>query len=232
MAALILSQLPPIKLWFKSANLEFAIQGTLQVTHKIGNPNISSYLTIENVGGRTLKVKTMSIRIYRDNNLIDTYPAQNYFETPTSEFPILLVPFKLLPGEDWGHTVSFLNVFDRATNQLVRNSESALRENIRVKLNARPPNDNNAVIADQVFVDPFVQLFNRLFIWSPGEYRAELLIEADPGLKVFTKSYRFTLFESESQELRSHTEDYRFGGGLSYKVDRHVGLWVPLTPDT
>lgn len=228
--ALLLTQLPPIKHWFKSDNLIISIHSNLQVTHKIGNPNLGTYLTIENTGGRSLQVKDISLSIYRDENLIGQYPARSYFETPTSNIPIMLIPFKLAADESWGHSTMFLNNFDRATNQRVRNSESALRTDIRHKLNLRPENDNNPVVAEQELVDPFIQLFNQLFVWEPGEYRAVLNIRVDRGERTFSSSsYRFTLFESESQELRSHTEDYKFGGGLSYNVDRHIGIFVPLT---
>ncbi|MFK7864818.1 MAG: hypothetical protein AB8B95_11405 [Pseudohongiellaceae bacterium] len=159
-SALVLSQLSPIRLWFKSANLDIVIHSTLQVTHKIGNPNLSTYLTIENVGGRKLLIKSMSISIYRDENLIGTYPARTYFETPTSNIPIIFVPFELGPGESWGHSTSFLNYFDRATGRRVRDAESALRNDIRHKLNLRPENDNSPVVAEAGHVAPFIQLFS------------------------------------------------------------------------
>jgi hypothetical protein len=78
-------------------------------------------------------------------------------------------------------------------------------------------------------VAPFLTLFERLFIWLPGEYVAELSVIAEPGSASFSHRYRFTLYESDSNELRSHIDDYKFGGGLAYNVDRHVGAFVPLS---
>lgn len=77
-------------------------------------------------------------------------------------------------------------------------------------------------------VKPFLDLFERLFVWFPGEYVVELTVNAEPGSASFSKQYRFTLYESNSAELKSHVEDYPYGGGLSYNVDRHAGVFVPL----
>ena len=76
---------------------------------------------------------------------------------------------------------------------------------------------------------PFLTLFETLFVWCPGEYVAALSVVAEPGSASFSTKYRFTLYESDSAELRSHMDDYKFGGGLSYNVDRHIGASVPLS---
>jgi hypothetical protein len=85
------------------------------------------------------------------------------------------------------------------------------------------------VTAEPQLIQPFLDLFDRLFVWLPGEYIIELTVETSPGSASFGRKYRFTLYESDSAELRSHKDDYPFGGGLSYNVDRHVGVFVPIT---
>ncbi|MDO9477962.1 MAG: hypothetical protein Q7L07_14730 [Pseudohongiella sp.] len=228
--AIVLSQLPPIRLWFKAKNLDAEIHGNIQVTHKIGNPNLGAYLTLYNSGGRAIHVRSISMSIYRDRSLIGEYPANMYFETPSSSIPLFFVPFKLEPGEGWAHSITLLNQFERAIDKRVRDCESALRTDIRMKLERRPDDDKNPVVAENHLLEPFYTLFNQLFIWLPGEYKAVLNVKTEVANEVFSKKYKFTLFESESAELRSHVEDYRFGGGLSYKVDRHAGIFVPLAP--
>jgi hypothetical protein len=74
-----------------------------------------------------------------------------------------------------------------------------------------------------------MNLFDKLFIWQPGEYVAELIVEAEPGSASFSRKYRFTLYESDSSELRAHIEDYKFGGGVSYNSDKHASVFVPLS---
>jgi hypothetical protein len=227
--ALVLSQLPPVRLWFRPKRLEVEVHSRIQVTHKVGNPNVGMYVSVRNTGGRELRIRSLQIFLTRDNVSLGSLTAQNYFETPSSQAPVLFVPFTLKPGDTWAHGTNFLNPFDRATEKLYREGESALGADIRTKLRARPEGDEQPVVAEQELVAPFLALFERLFVWQPGEYVAELCVLAEPGSASFRRSYRFTLYESDSIELRSHTEDYKFGGGLSYNVDRHAGTFVPLS---
>jgi hypothetical protein len=159
-----------------------------------------------------------------------TLPAQNYFEAPSSTSSVLFVPFSLKPGETWAHSVSFLNFFDRLTEKQFRENLSALGADIRRKIEVRPPeNEKQAVVAEAELVQPFNALFEKLFVWQPGEYVAELQVDAEPGSASYSKNYRFTLYESDTAELREYTEDYRIGGGLTFNMERHAGVNVPLS---
>lgn len=229
--ALVLSQLPPVVLWFRPRRLEVEVHSRLQVTHKVGNPNVAMFVSVRNNGGRELRVRNVRISVTRDNVPLGSFPAQNYFENPSSQSSVLFVPFALKPGETWAHVTNFLNLFDRATEKLYRESESALSADIRAKLKARPQGDDTPVVAEQGLVNPFMILFERLFVWHPGEYGVELIVDAEPGAASFKTKYRFTLYESDSIVLRSHTDDFKFGGGLSYNVDRHIGVLVPIARD-
>lgn len=228
--ALVLSQLPPVRLWFRPKRLEVEVHSRIQITHKVGNPNVGMFVSVRNTGGRDLRIRSIQLSLSRDNTSLGSLAAQNYFEGPTSQSSVLYVPFWLKPGESWAHGTNFLNLFDRATEKLYRESESALGADIRAKLRVRAKGDDREVLADPQLVAPFLALFERLFIWQPGEYLAELRVDAEPGSASFKRVYRFTLYESDSTELRSHTQDYKFGGGLSYNVDRHIGAFVPLSP--
>lgn len=228
-AAIVLSQLPPVHLLLRPRRLDVEVHSRIQITHKVGNPNVGMVVSIHNTGGRELRIRSFRLGLTRDNKSLLTLPAQNYFETPSSQSSVLFVPFSLKPGDSWAHAVNFLNFFDRSTEKLYRESESALSADIRKKLQARPENDKQPVVAEPELVTPFLKLFEKLFPWQPGEYVAELLVEADPGSASYSKKYRFTLYESDTAELEAHTEDYQFGGGLSYNVDRHVGVFVPLS---
>lgn len=227
--ALALSQLPPVVLWFRPRRLEVEVHSRIQVTHKVGNPNVSMFVSIRNTGGRELRIRSLRIVLTRDNNPLIAFPAQHYFESPSSQSSVLFVPFTLKPGDTWAHGTNFLNFFDRATEKLYRESESKLGADIRKKLDARAEGDHNLVIDEPELVAPFMGLFHQLFIWQPGEYVAKLIVDAEPGSASFSRKYRFTLYESDSAELRTHTDDYKFGGGVSYNIDKHAGVFVPLS---
>ena len=228
LVAIALSQLPPIHLLLRPKRLEVEVHSRIGVTHKVGNPNASIVVSLRNTGGRELRIRGLALDVMRDNKPLLTLPAQNYFELPSSQSSVLFVPFSLKPGDAWAHSVVFLNFFDRLTEKQFREDLSALESDIRRKLAARPEDDKRAVVAEPVLVKPFNTLFNKLFVWLPGEYVVNLTVNAEPGSASFSKKYRFTLYESDTADLRQHAEDYPFGGGLSYNVERHIGLQVPL----
>lgn len=227
--ALALSQLPPLQLLLRPRRLDVEVHSRINLTHKVGNPNAALQVSIGNSGGRQLQIRTLRLNLVRDDDRLVVLPAQNYFETPSSQTSVLFVPFTLKPGEHWSHVVSFLNYFDRKTEKLYRERESALREDIHGKLRALPKGENEMVRAEENLVQPFRDLFERLFIWEPGEYVAELVVEAAPGSATFKKPYRFTIFESDTADLRRQTDDYPYGGGIYFNNERHIGVFVPLT---
>lgn len=228
--AIVLSQLPPIRLWFLPKKLEVEVHSRIQVTHQVGNPNVGMFVSIRNTGGRELRIRSLQITMTRESFSPIVLHAQNYFESPSSQASTLFVPFSLKPSDTWAHGTNFLNLFDRSTEKLYRESESKLSTDIKNKLQTRPEGSKSMVEAEPEFVLPFIQLFNKLFIWQPAEYVAELIVVAEPGSASFSKKYRFTIFESDSHELSSYKEDYKFGGGLTFNTEKHSGVFVPLTP--
>jgi hypothetical protein len=228
LVAIVLSQLPPIHLLLRPKRLEVEVYSRISITHKVGNPNISVMVSIRNTGGRELRIRGLGLEITRDGKPLLTLPAQNYFELPSSQSSVLFVPFSLKPGETWAHTVTFLNFFERLTEKQFRENLSALTSDIRRKIQERPQQDNRLVEAEAKLVEPFNALFEKLFVWLPGEYVANLKVDAKPESASYSKKYRFTLYESDTAELRQHVDDYPFGGGLAYNVERHTGVYVPL----
>ena len=212
--------------------LDVEVHSRIGVTHKVGNSNANVVVSVLNTGGRELRIRNLSLDVTRDGRPLIVLPAQNYFETPSSQSSVLFVPLTLKPGETWAHNVVFLNLFVQAMEKQFRESLSKLSLGIRSKLSVRPDDDKNAVIAEHVFVQPFYDMFEKLFVWLPGEYVFELTVKAEPGSASYSKKYRFTLFESDTLDLRKHCEDYQFGGGLAYDIEKHVGVYIPLTEHT
>lgn len=229
LVAIVLSQLPPVHLLLRPKRLAVEVHSRIRVSHMVGNANAGIVVSVRNTGGRTLRIKSLRLAIARDGKSLVTLPGQSYFETPTAETAVLFVPFMLKPGESWAHSVSFLNEFDRLVEKHFRESESALTSDIKDKLDRRADGDKTTVIADPKLVDPFHQLFKGMFIWLPGEYVASLQVDAEPGSASFSKQYRFTLYESDARDLANNTDDYKYGGGISYKVAAHSGVNVSLS---
>jgi hypothetical protein len=225
--AVVLSQLPPLRILIRPKRLDVEVYNRVNITHKIGNPNFCIHVSLGNSGGRNLRVKGITVNIQKDGKELVSMPAQNYFESPTDSASVLFVPFTLKPEEYWSHSVNFLNFFDRATEKQYRENETSLKLDVQTKLRERPEHIKEAVIADKSLVMPFYVLFEKLFIWEPGEYIFELVVDSKPSSTAFRKKYRFTLFESDTRELKEHQKDYQFG--LVYNVDSHIGLFVPIS---
>jgi hypothetical protein len=230
--ALALSQLPPVYLWFRPRQrVEVEVQSRVQITHKLGNPNLWMYVSIRNTGSGEVEVRSIQVSITRDTLDLGVFPATTYFEEPSSKLSVLFVPFVLKAGDVWAHGTSFLNLFDRTTEKWYRQADSALREDILKKRGALPPSEEKKFVeAEPNLVVPFTRFFEKTFVWNPGEYVIGLKVTTKDKAVAFMKRYRFTLFESDEADLRSYANDYKIGGGIYWTPDRHTGVWVPITP--
>lgn len=227
--AIALSQLPPIRLWFRRKRIEVEVPSRVLISHQVGNPNVAMAISLRNTGGRTLLIRSLEIKLTRDGTDLGLFRAQNYFETPSSQTTALLVPFSMKPDDTWVHGTNFLNYFNRATEKHYRAIESAMREDIQKKLDAKAPEETKLVEAEPALVEPFLQLFDKLFIWESGEYVMDLRVNTEPGAATFSKKYRFTLYESDTAELRKHTEDYKHGGRITWTpTNKPIGVTIPL----
>lgn len=228
--AIVLSQIPPIHLLLLPRRLEIEVHSRILVTHHVGNPNLTLVISVRNTGGRELRIRGIRIDLARDGRSIGMFPAQNYYETPSSTSSVLFVPFSLKPGEQWTHGVNFLNFFDRPTEKSYREHLSAIQADIREKLDTRAEGDKSLVIVDPALVTPFEELFRRMFVWESGEYVATLSVTAEPGSASYSKKYRFTLYESDTHDLKKYAEDYKYGGGgITFNRDGATGVAVQLS---
>lgn len=105
--AVVLSQLPPIHLLLRPRRLEVEVHSRVQLTHRVGNPNVGLVVGITNSGGRDLRIRSMHLRVTRDGQALVALPAQAYYETSSSTSSVLLVPFNLKPGDSWAHKSIF-----------------------------------------------------------------------------------------------------------------------------
>jgi hypothetical protein len=227
--AVALSQFPPIHQLIKPRRLEVEVHSRINLTHKIGNPNVSLHMSMRNNGGRELRVRSIRLNLFRDGKPLLSMPAQNYFENQTDQHSILFVPFSIKPNEHWSHVVNFLNFFDRKTEKFYRSAELAIKTDIQTKFRTKEKEDNTLVAAEHSLVKPFIELFERTNVWEPGEYIAVLEVNSEPVSATYTKQYRFTLYESDCLELKKYTEDYINGGGIYYNSVNHIGISIPLS---
>jgi hypothetical protein len=89
--AIVLSQIPPVHILLRPKKLDVEVYSRVYVNHIVGNPNTNIMVAIRNTGGRTLRVKKLSLSVSRDGKEITTLHGLNYFESPTTTVPVLFV---------------------------------------------------------------------------------------------------------------------------------------------
>lgn len=226
--AVVLSQLPPLHILFRRRRLLIEVHSRAHITHKVGNPNVGLFLGFTNVGGRSLRIKKLSLSIERDGRELVRLPAKAYFESLQNVTPMIFTPFTLKPEESWARRVNFYNEFSRNDEILFRKSSTALQGEISRLLSLQTENEKKVVHAEESFVVSFQELFAKLFIWEPGEYIAKVIIEVSPSLNQQSEILRFTIYESDSESLRQDIKDYPTGAGINFDTTKHTGLSVEL----
>ncbi len=228
--ALILSQLPPLRELLKGARLDMDVYSRIPITHRDGNPNIQVHLVLKNIGGKSIKIKSAIITLVREGKEVASLPAQNFLKNPNNpDSMIPFVSFNLRPKDDWAYLINFLNYFSRENEKKYRAAESAIKERIYQIKNLPENKEKDEVLeAEDTYIKPFIELFNELFIWQAGEYEMRIRVDTDPGKAAIHKTYRFTLFESDSNSLRKHKDYYKTGEGIFWGGDHVKGIIVQI----
>jgi hypothetical protein len=228
LTALVLSQLPPIKDWFKKAKIDFELYSKISLTHKVGNPNLQLHLIISNIGGRKVRVKKINATVSREGSELLTLPAVNYLQDPSDKNNVLFTSFSLDPEEEWGHIVNLLNFFGREEEKEYRKLESDLISDIREKRKQLPDEPKVLIEADPDKVNPIIEFFDKKYIWTSGEYALTIGIETENSKVDCEKCFRFTIFESHEEDLKSIRDDYKYGAGVYWDSNRPVAVIVDV----
>ena len=224
--ALILTQVPPLRVWLRAARLEVEVFSRIIFNHKLGNPNAFLCLSIRNIGGREARIRSINLQFERGTKETFTLPAQTYSPLAGGQGGLLLTFFKLKSNEGWEHFVHFFNSFSRDDEKLARQLEWNLRNDIMSKKSVEK---DQLVFADPQSVQPLILFFTKHFRWMPDEYTLVLEVNTEPKKATVKKRFRFTLFESDSAVLRDATQEYPIGAGVYFDSHRYVGVTVPLT---
>ena len=228
-AALMLSQLPPLYTLIRKAKLEIELFSYIHISHKVGNPNVQLHFILTNAGGRSVRIKAVTLEVQKDGNPVTTLYARNYLQNPGDKTNILFTPFTLKSKDEWAHIVNFLNYFSREEMKCFRSSESKLKEDIKGKIKLLTEEDKKKeklAEAAPENVLPFINMFNSKFVWLPGEYAIKVNVQTSSNKLVINKDYRFTLFESDSEELSKAKEDFKYGDGIYWDSGKHPGVIV------
>ncbi|MCP3713002.1 hypothetical protein M3I54_39975 [Paraburkholderia sp. CNPSo 3274] len=235
LVALLLSQLPPVKLWFKRPKLDVECFDRIVLKHDVGAAGAELHLTLTNTGGGDVRIKKVTLTFTRGTERREL-DARGFFEKAADKQATLFTPFTLKPKESWGHNVNFFRFAEREIRQQYSTHANALRMNVQRKAaeqKANAPNEINPPLAeaDPGLVEPLLALFDAQFFWRTGEYQIELVIETDKPSANSSRKFRCTLFEGDSERLRVHRDHLKYGNGIywwGFPVEPYIAEIQPI----
>ena len=219
--AVFLSQVPPIKQLIKKGKLDLEVYSKISISHKLGNPNLQLHLILSNIGGRNVRVKDITISLLRDNKEVAALPALSYLQNQSDQNTLLFTTFSLKPNQEWAHITNFLNVYNREDEKKYQNIEGEMIADYRK--NKKEPGDKDEgheIEHTKELVDKAFDFFNSKHIWEPGEYDMAIKVKPSNNIANISKKYRFTIFESHTEQLKVITDYYKLGGGIWYDPSR------------
>ena len=229
--ALALTIAPHIGRRLTRPRIDVEVANTILLKHSIGDPGAQLHVALTNAVGHEVRLKAIFLLLQRGDETF-RINAPGYFPSPDANVALMFVPVRLRPHSDWSYTVNFTSVgqLDRLENKMIRERSSQLRNDILVKRMGLEK-DAPDVSGESKLWEPLVQHFNSAFKWIPGEYQASLVVETEPPNAAQPRKFRFTIFESESQDLRSVVDDIKFGAGVfvAPHPDRPGVVTVPLS---
>lgn len=233
--AIVLSQVPPVRQWVRPGRLAMETTDRVWVTHMLGFPNVQIYLSLRNVGGRSVRVKKVLMEVSRHGQPLCTVAGQTYVPNEAAPRFANLLPFNLSPGEEWAYRVNAFEALPAKEDRDLGKLRALIRADIAAKVHAfkiAHPGEQQASLfeAHAATVDPVLKMFERHFIWEAGEYGLKVRVQLADDLAETIQQYRFTLYEGDSQELRAYSEDYRYGFGVALDYDKHNGVVCELHP--
>ncbi len=230
LVALALSQLPPVRLWFKRPRLDLVAFEKVALTEDVGFPGVQLHINITNSGGREVRIKKIALMLKRQDDPAREMIGRGYYEKASDPQAALLTPFQLKPREEWGHVVNFFNYRTREDQKAYAAAVNDLKRDILNK-RANLPKDHPDVEADAAIVLRLQQMFDASFYWRSGEYSVDLLVETARSKANAKNVYRITLFESDSEALHNHRNELKTGNGVIVRGPQVEPLVVDLRGD-
>lgn len=236
--AVILSQLPPIKVWFKKAKLDLEVYSKISITNKLGNPNLQLHLILTNIGGRNTRIKDITVALSRDGTQLLSLPAQNYLQNQNNKNNLLFTNFSLQPNQEWAHIINFLQFFDREKEKDFQELVKDMRADYKKQSDAIKANEEDreklkekteAIEHPEDLTARAFNFFRLNFIWESGEYLMEINVTTSDDTANTSKKYRFTIFESQTEQQKELTENYKYGGDIYWTLnDTNISVILPI----
>jgi hypothetical protein len=217
--ALVLSQLPPVRVLFRRTRLSIQPYDRLNVTHWLGNPIVNLHVQLLNTGARRVLVRSMVLELSIEQEAKLSLPAQSFSRADGTPGTFLFTPFGLEPDKEWANFVSFFAQFSMSDEHISKQLTTELRADIEVKLRnqSQEARDRKELVEGNAkCVENSQEFFKSHNRWRPGEYTAILKLQCEPAQASRVRTFRFTLFEADVHELVERTSRYKYGNGIYF----------------
>jgi|GEM_PF-2252740 len=233
--ALVLSQLPPLRVLIKGVKIKIVAEDKIKLTHFLGSVSLVFFLNIYNAGGRSVSISKIDCVIKNDNCLLLHLPPQGYYsrQPPSQanqqiqEYFIGLIPLKA--GEAWGETVHCFSPWTQEEEEHV--NDIILKIKNSIAKNKNEYKKNVPTVADESSVNEAINEFERKFNLEKDEYHLLIAVFSESNEILAVTGYSFKLYDNHIQTLKAYTKRYKYGVYLP-SSDPIMAVWPRLTPIT
>ena len=248
-AALVLSQLPPVlpRIWgfVRGGTVLVTSQDSFGLTHHLGRAFLILPVQIENTGSIPVTVASIDCVVRRLGTGADSdvwrMPARTYYADSTQSWQgggpsrLFIGAIHLKPGETWQEVVHCYKPSSLDDEEKAQELQDEIADYIYRKLRERREagdDDRRLVEVDEKLVDDARDFANRMFGLTKGEYELYVSASDRGGGLLGVAKYQFILYENMIRSLRSISEEYQYGFGVSEGPPPHKRTLIEprLTP--
>ncbi|AIU71952.1 hypothetical protein AT03_05830 [Hafnia alvei FB1] len=216
--ALILSQLPPLKTFFKRRKPVVTVGKFIALSHYIGLPEVQLYISISNDSYSNLRVRSIDIELTKLGQEKLKLPAFSVFEHISGNTQRGFAPFTLKSDTEWSHNIKFYLPFSGSDEQKHKKIYYALKSDINQKLmenEARPAHEKLALVeADNDLVTELKGIYASKKYWENADYKLKLRIGTDASSTTYENEYDFFLSPPDIEFFDSLVERYKYGNTI------------------
>ena len=231
-AAVVLSQLPPIRSYFASATFQLSAGPTIYVEHILGHIILQPYVQLENGGDAQGKISLLQASLRARSGIELSLSGQLYIEPPNVVgFSERVVPMQFIgvfvpSGGKWEKYVKFFERLNDSDQLVFERIKRAVGEEISMATVS--PITGLREISDASF-DAIAEDVNRkLASFVHGEVYLKFEAYDGAGDLVAESCYTFSLGDDQKHALEQITAGYRVGQGLLFPPQSDVGVYVNL----
>ena len=139
-------------------------------------------------------------------------PAYTYSIDGRDSLDFLFIPFSLNPNEEWANTVEFFAQYKRKEEIEFKDLCQDMVDDHDSQYEWFGP--NHKITHGLELEDRARIIFDNKFIWLDGGYKMSIKVKTEDEKSSFSKKYRFTIYESDTKQLKKNTDRYKFGDGI------------------